>query len=32
MSNRNAIWFIMKGLAFACLGGILYTLFCMGGF
>jgi hypothetical protein len=31
MPVKKTFRFIMKGLSFVCLGGILYTLFCMKG-
>ena len=31
MDKDTIIYYILKGLSFACLGGIVYTLFCFKG-
>ena len=31
MDKDRIKYFIFKGLAFACLGGIIYKLFCLQG-
>ena len=31
MDKRETMWLVMKGLSFASIGGILYTLLCLRG-
>ena len=31
MLHRKMIWLTMKGLSFVCIGGIVYSLYCMTG-
>jgi hypothetical protein len=31
MDGKKALWFAMKGLSYASIGAIFYTLFCFRG-
>jgi hypothetical protein len=31
MEKQRVIWLLMKGLAFACIGAIIYNLVCLKG-
>ena len=31
MDSKKTLWLIMKGLSFASIGAIFYSLFCMKG-